>query len=271
VRAPRELKDRTVLVTGAASGIGRSLARDLFWAEKSRLVLVDVDADELEVLKNELEPEGEGGRVQAVACDIASAESVAALVRAVGERPLDALVNNAGVVRLGEFERTDFAEFERVVAVNLLGTARITKAFLPHLLKSADPCVVNVASIAGLVAAPGMSGYVASKFGVVGFSEALRGELAGRVGVSVVCPTFVSTNIAKSAPAKAGAFLSKVGARPEKASAAIRRAIKQRRALTLVNADAHLMYYAQRFFPGLSRVFASAGYKAFKKMGVLEP
>lgn len=257
-------------MTGAASGIGRRLAQDLYWNEKCRLLLVDIDAAELAVLKDELEPEEDGGRVSAHACDIGSAESVAALAAEAGGRPLDVLVNNAGVTHLGSFEHTDFTDFERVVRVNLLGTARLTKAFLPSLLAGTDPFIVNVASMAGLVSAPGMSAYVASKFGIVGFSDALHAELGSRVGIGVVCPTFVRTNIAKGAHGKADSFLGAVGSDPKKVSAAVIRTVKERKRLVLVNADAYLFYYFNRFFPGLSETMVSAGYKVLLAAGVIE-
>jgi len=263
------LKDKTVLVTGAASGIGRRLAQDLYWNEKCRLILVDIDERELGILKDELEPAGEGDRVEAFVCDISSQESVDRLAAAVGSRRLDVLVNDAGVAHLGSFEHTPFSDFERVVKTNLLGTARVTKAFLPALLKARGGYIVNVASMAGLVGAPGMSAYVASKFGVVGFSDALQAELGKRVGVGVVCPTFVSTNIAKTAPGMADQFLGAVGSKPAKASAAIIGAIKERKRLVLVNADAYLVYYMNRFFPGLSRTMITAAYKMLAATGVL--
>jgi len=269
--APERLKDRTVLVTGAASGIGRRLAQDLYWNEKCRLLLVDMNEEELGILKNELEPDEDGDRVKAFACDIASEESVGKLVGAVGPRRLDVLVNNAGVAHLGSFEHTAFEDFERVVRVNLLGTARLTKAFLPALLKGGDGFIVNVASMAGLVSAPGMSAYVASKFGVVGFSDALHAELGERLGIGVVCPTFVRTNIAKKARGKADSFLGVVGSEPAKVSAAIIRTIKERKKLVLVNADAYLFYYLNRFFPSLSETMVSAGYRMLVATGVVEP
>ncbi len=268
--APVSLKDKTVLVTGAASGIGRRLAQDLFWDEKCRLILVDNNAPELSIIKEELEPAGEGDRVEAFVCDIASDESVAALAAAVGDRRLDALVNNAGITHLGSFEQTSFSDFERVVQVNLLGTARLTKAFLPHLLRGKEGFIVNVASMAGLVGAPGMSAYVASKFGVVGFSEALHAELGSRLGVGVVCPTFVRTNIVKDAPGRAESFLNAVGSKPAKVSKAIIRTIKERHKLVLVNPDAYFFYYLNRFFPNLGESVVSAGYKMLKATGVVE-
>ncbi|MBI4425288.1 MAG: SDR family NAD(P)-dependent oxidoreductase [Elusimicrobia bacterium] len=268
--ARRDLRNKTVLVTGAASGIGRRLAQDLYWNEKSRLVLVDVDAKALERLRDELEPAGEGDRVEAYPCDIASDASVAALAKEVGPRRVDVLVNNAGIALLGSFENTRFDDFARVVQVNLLGTARVTKAFLPCLLKGGDAFIVNVASMAGLVGAPGMSAYAASKFGIVGFSDALHAELEGRIGVCVVCPTLVRTNIAKGAPGRAESFLATLGSRPDKVSAAILRAIKDRKRLVLVNADAYLFYYLNRFFPDLSEALVSAGYKVLKAAGVIE-
>jgi short-subunit dehydrogenase len=265
-----QLKDKSVLVTGAASGIGRRLAQDLYWNEKCRLILVDINAAELAILKDELEPPGEGDRVAAFVCDISSDESVEALVKAVGAGRVDVLVNNAGVAHLGSFENTAFADFERVVRINLLGTARLTKAFLPRLIKGGDGFIVNVASMAGLVSAPGMSAYVSSKFGIVGFSDALHAELGTRVGVGVVCPTFVATNIAKDAPGNAGSFLDFVGSKPAKVSAAIIRTIKQRKKLVLVNADAYLFYYLNRFFPNISETVVSAGYKMLVTTGVIE-
>ena len=265
----KDLRDKTVVVTGAASGIGRRLAKDLYWNEKSRLILADVDAAELRVLKDELEPEGEGDRVEICVCDIASAESVAALAKAVGRRRVDVLVNNAGVALLGSFEKTEFADFERVVQVNLLGTARVTKALLGNLRQSPEAFIVNVASMAGLVGAPGMSAYVASKFGIVGFSDALYAELGERIGVGVVCPSFVRTNIAKDAPGSAASFLAAVGSNPEKVCAAILGAIKRRQRLVLVNPDAYVFYYLHRFFPGLSETLVSAGYAMLKAAGVV--
>ncbi|MEK7859363.1 MAG: SDR family NAD(P)-dependent oxidoreductase [Elusimicrobiota bacterium] len=265
-----DLKDRTVLVTGAAAGIGRRLSQDLFWNEGCRLILVDIDAEELAVLKDELEPEGEGDRVEARVCDIASEDAVEKLARALGQRRLDVLVNNAGIAQLGSFEHTSFKSFEHVIQVNLLGTARLTKALLPCLLKSPSAFIVNVASMAGLVGAPGMSAYVASKFGLVGFSDALHAELGERVGIGVVCPTFVATGIAKDAPGMADSFLGAVGSKPEKVAGAIIRTIKQRQRLVLVNPDAYALYYLHRFFPGLSETLVTAGYKMLKAAGVVE-
>ena len=129
---------------------------------------------------------------------------------------------------------------------------------------------MNVASMAGLVSAPGMSAYVASKFGVVGFSDALHAELGGRVGVGVVCPTFVRTNIAKGAAGKAESFLGVVGSKPAKVSAAVIGAVKERKHLVLVNADAYLIYYLNRFFPGLSETVVNAGYRMLVATGVVE-
>ena len=134
----QSLKDKTVLVTGAASGIGRKLAHDLYWDEKCRLILVDVDAEALGVLKDELEPEGEGDRVAAFVCDIGSEEAVARLARESGKAPLDVLVNNAGIARLGAFENTDFSVFERVVQVTSSARRGSRKAFLPRLLQSRE-------------------------------------------------------------------------------------------------------------------------------------
>lgn len=281
------LRGLSVLVTGAASGIGRQLARDLFWNERCELLLLDTDFAGLETLRDELNPEdsAELPRISLHACDIASAAGVEAFLSQIAPRPLDVLVNNAGVTYLGPFESMAPEDFERVVGVNLLGAARLTRAVLPKLLQSRRAFIVNVASMAGLIGAPGLCAYTASKFGLVGFSQALAAELDGRVGVCAVCPTFVRTNLAgnvllprRSAegerPSRDGTLdklLSIVGCDPRRVSRAVIGAVKEDRRLVLVNPDAHFLYYMNRFFPGLSRMLVSKSYDKLRRLGVLEP
>jgi NAD(P)-dependent dehydrogenase (short-subunit alcohol dehydrogenase family) len=175
-------------------------------------------------------------------------------------------------------------DFEKVIAVNLLGAIRMTKAVLPKLLQSQHAFIVNVASMAGLKGAPGMCAYAASKFGIVGFSEALAAELEGRAGICTVCPTFIKTNIARNAlfaPEIAGSeraekvgamntILSMVGSNPRKVSQIIIRSIKERKRLVLVNPDAYFLYYLNRFFPALSDTLVSMAYRRMLQAGVID-
>lgn len=268
------LHDLDVLITGAASGLGRRLAHELFWRERCRLILVDRDAARLEIVKNELSPDAP--RVEAFACDVSSADSVAALMKALGDRPVDVLVNNAGVFHVGLFENTEIGDFERVVGVNLMGAVRMTNAFLPRLLESPRAFVVNISSMAGLLGAPGMCAYAASKAGLVGFSRALAGELRGRVGVCVVCPTFIRTSIAENAIGRTGkagtmnVLLKALGSDPRRAARAVVRAIRDRRRFVLVNPDARALYWLDRICPPAARFVVEKAYGRVRATGIFE-
>jgi short-subunit dehydrogenase len=284
---PHELKGTSVVITGAASGIGRQLALDLFRRERASTILVDRDEGLLDGVRAELSSlsAGEGPAVDTIPCDVSDPESVAGLVTVLGDRPVDLLINSAGVYYAGSFERMDIAHFEHLVATNLMGTVRVTKALLPKLLASESGCVVNLSSLAGVIGTPGMCAYTTSKFGIVGFSEALRAELGDRIGVCTVCPSFVRTNIVTNAiiddsvddEARAqrinamNAFLNKVGTSSSKVSRATIAAIKRRRKLTFVTPDARLLYALSRLLPTVSDAVVSIGYHKLLNRGVIEP
>lgn len=282
---PRPLNGHTVLVTGAASGIGRQLCTDLWGREGCSVRLADRDAAGLASIEEELRRASppDGRLLSSHVVDVASEESVRALSAAVGESPLDVLVNCAGVLCMGPFERTPIEEVERIVGINLLGTVRVTRSLLPRLLASPRGFIVNIASAAGVFGAPGMAAYSASKFGVVGFSQALRIELAGRVGVCAVCPSLVRTAIvARSAVAgreeadaerrrcEMNAQLHRLGASPERVSRAIVRAIARRKRLVMVNADAWFLRHMHRLFPCLTEFIVRKLYRKLQRDGVLD-
>ncbi len=266
----------TVLITGAASGIGRRLALDFAATGTRHLILLDRDTSGLESLRGELLGPA-GLEVTSLTCDVSSAAEVAEAVRALGDPPppIDILVNSAGVVYTGAFENMSMEDFERVVQVDLLGSVRVTKAFLPQIRNS----IVNIASLAGLVGAPGACAYSAAKFGLVGFSQALATELRGRVHVCAVCPSLVKTDIAQNVMLKAAddratkdvmsGILDRIGSPPERVSRAVMTAIRKKRELVLVNADAHFLYYLNRLMPGASRLLTAALYRRLRKKGVI--
>jgi len=163
----------TVVVTGGASGLGRAVAAAVAGAGWRPFVLDRRPADGLP-----------GERV-----DLADARRAEDAVRRAGEAAggLAAVVTAAGIDACGPLETVPPEEWERVVAVNLLGTAAVVRAALPFLLHSRGR-VVTIASTLGLRALPEATAYCASKFGVVGFTRALAAELAGRVGVTLLVP-----------------------------------------------------------------------------------
>jgi NAD(P)-dependent dehydrogenase (short-subunit alcohol dehydrogenase family) len=195
-----QLAGRVAVVTGAASGIGRAMAER--WArEDMRVVLADIEESALAAAEKELRDSG--ANVTAVVTDVSKAESVHALAEAAvaAYGAVHLLCNNAGVGGGGLAHMLTEKDWQWVLGVNLWGVIHGQTAFLPILMAQDEAHVVNTASVAGLVSSPFMSPYVASKFAVVGLSECLQKEMVmqgGTVGVSVLCPGFVSTQIADS-------------------------------------------------------------------------
>lgn len=203
-----------------------------------------------------------GVEVSTHVIDLSQQEGVAALISdVVGEhRRITLLINNAGVALGGRFEEVSLEEFEWLMNINFRAVVALTKACLPHLLEAREAHLVNVSSVFGIIAPEGQVAYSASKFAVRGFSEALRHELAGRVGVSVIHPGGVKTNIALGArtaatidPVRAQQDLEKfdrsLRTSPEDAAATILRAAQRRQKRVLIGADAHIIDVAQRFLP----------------------
>jgi NAD(P)-dependent dehydrogenase (short-subunit alcohol dehydrogenase family) len=169
----------TVLVTGGASGLGAAVAQAVAAAGGTPSVL------------DRVEP---GFPVDHELVDLADGRAAEAAVTRVAERlgRLDGVVTAAGVDACGPLDGVPADAWERVVAVNLLGTAAVVRAALPHLARSRGK-VVTVASTLGLRALPDATAYCASKFGVIGFTRALAAETAGRVGVTLLVPGGMAT------------------------------------------------------------------------------
>lgn len=192
-----ELRDRNILVTGAASGIGRRLAEKIH-ARGGRLLLWDRDAEGLASLGRDLE--ARGGGVWSAVCDVTDRDAVAETARRTLAEcgPVEVLVNNAGVVSGKTLLDASDDEIQRTLDVNLLSLFWVTRAFLPAMVERNRGHVVTIASAAGLVGVSKLVDYCASKFGAVGFDEALRLELARRdlaIRTTVVCPFYVNTGM----------------------------------------------------------------------------
>ncbi|MDX8515021.1 SDR family NAD(P)-dependent oxidoreductase [Mesorhizobium captivum] len=188
------LAGKVALVTGASSGIGEATAAALA-AAGAKVAVAARRIDRLATLSSRIEKAG--GTAFAIEADIAKGGDVAAMVdKAASEwGRLDILVNNAGVMLLAPAAEADPDDWRRMIEINLVGLMATTKAALPHL-KASKGHVVNVSSVAGRVANPGASGYAATKFGVVAFSESLRREVyADKVRVTVIEPGLVRTEL----------------------------------------------------------------------------
>ncbi len=189
-------QDRVAVVTGGASGIGAALAR-AFAARGARLALADVDEAALEAAV--AAHRDAGTEVLAVPTDVSDRASVARAADRVFDHygAVHLLCNNAGIFTAGEVVKSPHQDWEYTMAVNFWGVVHGLQAFLPRMLERGEGGhVVNTASMAGLVGMQWLGIYCASKFAVVGVSEALRRELAPHgIGVSVLCPMIVATNI----------------------------------------------------------------------------
>ena len=188
---------RTVLVTGAASGIGRLLALR-FAAEGATVVLWDVNAAGLDTVRAEIAAAGATAR--AYACNLADRRAIAAVAaKTLAEAgPVDILVNNAGVVSGKTLLDATDDDIQRTFDVNTLALFWTTRAFLPAMLARDRGHVVTIASAAGIVGTSRLVDYCASKHAAVGFDEALRLELrraGSRVKTTVVCPFYISTGM----------------------------------------------------------------------------
>ena len=192
-----EYAGKTILITGAASGIGRLLAQRIA-AEGARLVLWDVDAAALERARTELAAAGR--QVAAYVCNLrdraAIAAAAAATLRDCG--PVDILVNNAGVVSGKTLLAASEDDILRTFDVNALALFWTTRAFLPAMMERGSGHIVTIASAAGVVGTSRLVDYCASKHAAVGFDESLRLELrrlGSRIRTTVVCPFYISTGM----------------------------------------------------------------------------
>ena len=257
-----DLSGKIAVVTGAGSGIGRSTAR-LFARQGARVHIVDVNGDSAAAVAAEVK--AAGGDAVAHVVDVADPEAVERLARDVfdTDRRVDILHNNAGIGHAGNIEATTMEDWQRVINVNLLGVAYGVQAFVPRMLAQGRPAVVvNTASEAGLVPTARMAPYTASKFGVVGMSEALNAELAPRgIHVIAVCPGIINTAIVRTGIIrgeiaeihdKAIAFYSKRGASPDVVAEAVLNAVEKPRLIVPVpKSHVLLPYLLHRISPRL--------------------
>jgi NAD(P)-dependent dehydrogenase (short-subunit alcohol dehydrogenase family) len=188
---------RAVLVTGAASGIGRAIA-SRFLAAGDRVAVIDVDLAALERTRAESWPQA-GERCLPIAADVSNASDVAAAVGAARERfgRIDVLVNNAGITggpQATRLHETSVADFDRVWGVNGRGVFLMCRAALPHMLAQGAGVIVNIASVAGIVAFPGRAAYTVSKGAVVMLTRSIAVDYAAAgIRCNAVCPGMIDT------------------------------------------------------------------------------
>jgi short-subunit dehydrogenase len=264
-RGPDDLSGKTALVTGASRGLGLLIARELA-ACGCRLALCARTAADLEWAARDLREKG--ATVVTMACDVSDRTQAEEFVRSACEQlgPVQILVNNAGVVRVGPLAAMTPADFEEALGTMFWGTVYTTLAALPHMRARAGGNIVNVASIGGKVSVPHLLPYTCAKFAVVGFSEGLRTETADDgIRVTMVVPGLLRTGSHiragyKGDPAREftwfaiGSSLPAMSMNAERAARRIVAAMRQGRAELFLPAPAIAATWMRALFPASMRI-----------------
>jgi NAD(P)-dependent dehydrogenase (short-subunit alcohol dehydrogenase family) len=265
-----DLTGKVVVITGAGSGIGRSTASLL--ARHGATVHV-ADIDEATAQETVRAIEAAGGRGAAHALDVSDAAAVDAFAGRIfaQEGGVDVLHNNAGIGHAGDIASIAFEDWRRVIEVNLLGVAYGVQAFVPRMLEQGRrAAVVNTASQAGIVPAAKLAPYCASKYGVVGLTEALHAELSPQgISVSAICPGIIDTAIVARSTMRgsvadkqdnAVAFYAKRGASPDEVAEAVLATIRKHKLIVPVpRRQVTAPYLLHRLSPRLVQPLARAG------------
>ncbi|GGD55028.1 3-hydroxybutyrate dehydrogenase [Pseudoxanthomonas indica] len=184
------MQTHSILITGAASGIGAGVASLL--AESGRHVIIsDLNLDAAQAVAAKIV--ADGGSAEAVQLDVSSEASITAALAAIS-RPVDVLVNNAGLQHVSPLEDFPMEKWDFLIQVMLVGVARLTRALLPGMRQRGFGRIINIGSIHALVASPYKSAYVAAKHGLVGFSKVIALETADSdITINTICPSYVKT------------------------------------------------------------------------------
>ncbi|GAA4805184.1 SDR family oxidoreductase [Nocardioides caeni] len=262
-RAPvRDLTGKQVLVTGAASGIGRAVAE--YAAERGALLhLTDLQADLLAEVADGIRARG-GTVVTAEPADVSDHAQVRRLAETVTAQAgaMDVVANVAGIAIWGTVRSLEPEHWQRLVDVNLMGPIHVIEEFVPAMIDAGrGGQLVNVSSAAGIIAMPWHAAYSATKFGIRGVSEVLRYDLRRhRIGVSLVCPGGVDTGLVETIRiagidqqsrsfVRARKAFQRRAVSPEQAAAALWKGALRNRYWVYTSADIRLVHWLQRYFP----------------------
>ena len=266
------LNNKTVIVTGASSGIGRGITVKLIKEYNCTVLGVARSEEKMKSLVAEL---GEyGDRLTYRLFDVSKRDnwkSYAEYLNENGIKP-DILINNAGILpEFKSFERFSAEEFENTIGVNFYGAVYSIKELLPIILESSTPAIINIDSSAALMPLAGTCAYSASKAALKAFTEAVREELRGRCYVGIICPGFTKTDIFRSqnlTEKREEKIIRAVSTSLDYAVKRIIKSIRKRRELTVIGADAQFMKIFGRLMPvkggrAVSAILKKSGFKLF--------
>jgi 3-oxoacyl-[acyl-carrier protein] reductase len=242
------LQGKTALITGASRGIGKAISIELAKQGIKHLILVARDRQKLAEVATEIETIGV--KVTTLSLDLRqlSAINIAIAQTWCTHRPIHLLVNCAGIAHQSAFLDTQAHKFEEEISLNLLGMINITRLLAKRMANQKEGTIVNVSSLMGKVAAPTMSTYSATKFAILGFTQALRSELAEHnVQVIALLPTLTDTEMARNLKL----FRWVMPMTPEKVAQTLVSRLYRNSGEILVGWQSYLAVWCQRIFPQL--------------------
>jgi NAD(P)-dependent dehydrogenase (short-subunit alcohol dehydrogenase family) len=274
--AIRDFTNKTVLVTGAASGIGRETAL-AFAREGANLVLCDLDERGLEETAARIRALSR--KVLTRRVDVSSPAEMEEFAAAVHREvpAVDILINNAGVGLGATFLDTTLADWDWIVGINLRGVVHGCHFFLPAMVaRGQGGHVVNISSVAGYLATAELNAYSATKFAVFGLSEGLRGELRPHgIGVTTICPGVINTPITTNSRMRGAqdeelrqavkALYERRAYGPERVAANIVKAVRKGRDVAPISPEAWVMYFMKRLSPSFTLWCSRALSERFKR------
>jgi 3-oxoacyl-[acyl-carrier protein] reductase len=266
----KTIRGRRALVTGAASGIGRAIALELA-KERAALFLVDINGEELVAASREIA--AHGGEVVTAVCDLADPAQITAAVEKLRATwgGLDILINNAGIAYYGPTHLMSDAQWRRIMAVNLMAPMQLVRELFPLLVAAEEAHILNVCSFFGLVSWRRAAVYQTTKFGLVGFTAALRAEYCrDNFGVTALCPGFVRTALLDDSAAPVRNILmdlpSWLATTPQKVAARAVRALYRNQGIVLITPAARLYWWLGRLCPGLVDWLLRRGWRRKRRM-----
>jgi short-subunit dehydrogenase len=250
------LKNKVVIITGSANGLGKALAKE-FYLQGCHLALLDIDIAGLQEIKSGIENKTQ--RITIHKTDISKEQEIEITLQEIinQHKHIDILVNNAGISISQPFDQVDLADYKQLFEINFWGTIFCSRYFLPELKKQSDSRLVNIISDFALMGFPGKTAYSSSKSAIMGFTNSLKTEMTNTtVKVSLVIPPPLDTELVKnskhvseSKKEKEVNFLKKNSMPIEKAARKIIIGIKKGKYRIVVG---HMMFWidlASRFFP----------------------
>lgn len=242
-----EFKDKTVLITGGASGIGKIMSRKALERDIDTLIVWDINADGLEALKKEFSHFGK--RILTYKVDLSKLEEIhdTALIVKKNIDKIDLLVNNAGIVVGKYFHEHTHQDIANTMAINSDAIMHTTLEFLPQMMTLNSGAICNICSSAGLIANPKMSVYAASKWAAVGWSDSLRLEmkqLNKNIAITTIMPFYINTGMFDGVRSKLLPILQ-----PEPTAERIIKAIERKTKILAMPLSYHFIRLSQGIFP----------------------